>query len=341
MPLGSRPQSAARTRSRRSFAFLAAAAVLGMSRGAFAQEPKKNSDADDPDLVAPTRTLPVAARPIPLSIVPRTGGGRPLAWNPQWRRAGAADVVVIASAGAVLLGSQIVKPLPPIIHGPLLFDETVRNTFRLQSVDTRGWAGDVSDVLLSLSMTGPFLVDSMTTAWWYRGSKDVAQQMAVIDMETLAITGAVQGLSSDIIGRARPYTRICGTSELPADSQECQTFSENRSFFSGHTSLSFASASLVCQHHLQMHLFENGAADVMSCIGSMLTAGTTGAFRILSDNHYATDVLTGAVIGTTLGFALPWVLHYKPANTSSFTRQTGMTLQFVPTGFGAAAVGVF
>ncbi|MEO7112068.1 MAG: phosphatase PAP2 family protein [Polyangiaceae bacterium] len=316
--------------------------MLVMCRAAFAQEPKKDSDVDDSDLVAPARTLPITARPIPLSIVPRTGGGRPLAWNPEWRRAGAADLIVTATAGAVALGAAIVKPLPPIIHGPLLFDDAVRNTLRLQSVDTRGWAGDVSDVFLSLSMSGPFLIDSMTTAWWYRGSKDVAQQMAVTDMETLAITAAVQGVTSDLIGRARPYTRICGTPDLPADSLECQTFSQNRSFFSGHTSLSFASASLVCQHHLgEMHLFQNGAADTLACISSMLTAGTTGTFRILSDNHYTTDVLTGAVIGTTLGFALPWILHFKPHTTSTFTRQTGMTLQFVPTGFGAAAVGVF
>ena len=274
--------------------------------------------------------------------MPRTGGGRPLTWDPEWRRASATDLIVTATAGGVILASQIVKPLPPVIQGPILFDDAVRNTLRLRSVDARGWAGDVSDVLLSLSITGPFLIDSLTTAWWYRGSKDVAQQMAVIDMETLAITAAVQGVTSDLIGRARPYTRICGTPELPSNSLECQTFSQDRSFFSGHTALSFASASLVCQHHLEMHLFENGAADAMSCIGSMLTAGTTGTFRILSDNHYATDVLTGAVVGTTLGFALPWVLHYKPHSaTSTFTKQTGMTLQFVPTGFGAAAVGVF
>lgn len=340
MDLGSRRLRAARRRARVSLSCVAALALLLVSRVSFAQEPQ-HSDPIDPDLVAPTRTLPVAARPIPLSILPRTGGGRPLAWDPEWRRVGAQDLIVTATAGAVLLGSQIVKPLPPVITGPIFFDDAVRNTLRLQSVDARGWAGDVSDVLLSLSMTGPFLIDSMTTAWWYRGSKDVAQQMAVVDMETLAIVGAVQGVTSDVIGRARPYTRICGTPELPSNSLECQTFSENRSFFSGHTSLSFASASLVCQHHLEMHLFENGPADAFACIGSMLTAGTTGTFRILSDNHYASDVITGAVVGTTLGFALPWVLHRKSHDSSAFTKQTGMTLQLVPTGLGAAAVGIF
>jgi membrane-associated phospholipid phosphatase len=340
MDLGSRPMRAARRKTRARISFLATFVLLFASRVANAQEPK-NSDPIDPDLVAPGRTLPVAARPIPLSILPRTGGGRPLAWNPEWRRVSAADFVVTAAAGAVTLTSQIVKPLPPVIEGPIFFDDAVRDTLRLQSVDARGWAGDVSDVLLSLSMTGPFLIDSMTTAWWYRGSKDVAQQMAVMDLETLAITSAVQGVTSDLIGRARPYTRICGTPDLPADSLECQTFSQNRSFFSGHTSLSFASASLVCQHHLQMHLFENGPADALSCIGSMLTAGTTGTFRILSDNHYASDVITGAIIGTTLGFGLPWILRYKPHAANSFTQQTGMTFQLVPTGLGAAAVGVF
>ena len=312
--------------------------------------PAQATGDDTPDLVpaldtskpakelTPGRSLPVSGKPIPLSIVPHSGYGKPIAWNPHWRRFDGWDLAATAASGGVTLATAIIKPLPPIIHGPILFDDAVRNTLRLHTVDLRGWAGDVSDVLLSLSMMGPFLVDSLTTAWWYRGSKDVAQQMALIDMETLAITSAVHGVVADVFGRARPYTRVCGSSQLPSDSQECQTFDQNRSFFSGHSALSFASASLVCQHHLGMHLFEYAPADIMSCVGSLLTAGTTATLRIMSDNHYSTDVLMGIVEGTTFGLTLPYFLHYMPRAES---KTTGMTLTVVPTGAGAAAVGTW
>jgi membrane-associated phospholipid phosphatase len=32
---------------------------------------------------------------------------------------------------------------------------------------------------------------------------------------------------------------------------------------------------------------------------------------MIADRHYATDVLLGASLGTTAGFLLPWLFHYR------------------------------
>ena len=40
-----------------------------------------------------------------------------------------------------------------------------------------------------------------------------------------------------------------------------------------------------------------------------MVAGTSGVMRIVGDFHYATDVATGALVGSALGFGLP-LLHY-------------------------------
>ena len=47
-----------------------------------------------------------------------------------------------------------------------------------------------------------------------------------------------------------------------------------------------------------------------------LTLATTGAYlRIAADRHYATDVLAGAIVGSAVGFGVPYFAHRpNPAN---------------------------
>ncbi len=279
---------------------------------------------------------------IPLAIVPHSRGGRPLVWDPDRRRFELSDWFLTASGGAISLATAIVKPISHPWKGGVLFDESARDAMRLKDIDARGIARDTSDVLLSVSVMGPLLIDAMATAWWYRGSKDVAQQMALIDIETLSVSAAAHGIVAMVASRERPYVRTCG-GEQPANSIECNTFDQYRSYYSGHTTLTFTSASLVCMHHLNLHLFETPATDVLACVSSMATAGLTGALRIMSDAHYVTDVISGAVLGTGIGFAVPYFLHYRRSGTgeASSADASGFTLHLVPTGMGASAVGTF
>jgi hypothetical protein len=39
-------------------------------------------------------------------------------------------------------------------------------------------------------------------------------------------------------------------------------------------------------------------------------ASATGVLRIVADRHYASDVIVGAVMGLSVGYGLPWLLHY-------------------------------
>ena len=315
-------------------------AMLTPPRSAFAQQPAREPAPKPaaPEPIAPSRTIPIPGPTVPFPL-PRTRGGETLHWNPQWRHTDGWDYTLTAIAASSTLFTAIVKPLPPSIHGNILFDESARK-LRFDSYNQRMAARELSDVLLSLSVTGPFLIDAMVVAWWYRGNKAVAKEMAIIDLETLAVTAAVQGLSTTLTGRGRPYVQTCGT-DLPSNSLDCQTFGQNRSFFSGHTSLSFASASLVCMHHLNMDLFE-GPTDELACISSYAAAAATGVLRIASDQHYASDVITGAVLGTGIGLGLPYLLHYRkrsPAPAGETER--AFHIQLVPTVTGASAVGTF
>lgn len=334
-------------RTNSGVAVLAAVLALAVSAPAAAQSaaptaPAATTDSSAPSVaepIAPTRSIPVVGPTIPLPL-PRTRGGEPLYWDAAWRRSNELDYTLIAVGGASTLFTAIIKPISRPWRGGILFDEDARK-LRLSSFDEQATARDASDVLLALSVTGPFLIDSMVTAWWYRGNKQVAKEMAIIDLETLAVTAAVQGLFAAVASRERPYGRTCGNG-LPNDSLDCNTFGRYRSYYSGHTSLSFASASLVCTHHLHLNLFANGFADGAACISAFAAAAATGTLRIVGDQHYASDVISGAVLGTGIGLGLPWLLHYRRGSgTSDAKTSAGLRVQLVPTTNGAQAVGTF
>jgi membrane-associated phospholipid phosphatase len=182
--------------------------------------------------------------------------------------------------------------------------------------------------------TYPILVDSIIVAYWYRGSDDVALQMTLIDAEAMAVSAAIQGSANFFAGRERPYGGDCGGA-IPSQSSDCTSTSRYRSFFSGHSTLSFTSASLICAHHETLELFESGA-DLGTCISGFLAAGAIATLRVAGDVHYMSDVLTGAIVGTAVGLGIPLLHHYRTETAGGSS-----TLRFVPLPTGAQLVGTF
>lgn len=135
--------------------------------------------------------------------------------------------------------------------------------------------------------------------------------------QNLQITGAVVALDAAITravknwsGRRRPaffYARTAHT-EYATHSRQ-----GNVSFFSGHTSVAFAAAAAAATLS-----FQRGyrSAPYVTVAGAGLAAGA-GLLRIAADVHWASDVLTGALVGTGLGVALPLLLHPRVSSARS------------------------
>jgi membrane-associated phospholipid phosphatase len=261
----------------------------------------------------------------------------PLSWD--WAPFSTADYVIGGTAGAITLAAAIVHPLPTHhLQGGILFDDAVRNAVRPSSIQTRYAFRDASDVGLSLAAVWPFFGDALATAWWYRGSRDAAEQMVLLDLETLSISGAIQGVTNVVVSRQRPYGRYCGTPALPSAALDCSDTSEYRSFFSGHSTFSFTAAALVCVNHTKSELL-GSPWDGLSCGAGYVVAAATASFRVLADEHYASDVIVGALVGTLIGYGVP-LLHDRQHSFARI-RAGGVTLQLVPSGGGAAVVGTF
>ena len=298
-----------------------------------------------PPSTPPTTPNPDEWQPVPndpkrtqsLPVIVSTNAPPPLVW--KWSRFSTADYLLTTAAGAITLTAAIVKPRSQhLIHGGVLFDDAVRDALRVRPLANRYIFRDASDVGLSLAITWPFAADALTAAWWYRGSRDVAQEMALIDLQTLAISGALQGATNVFVSRERPYGRNCGTEQLPSDSIDCANSGHYRSFFSGHSSFSFTSAALICVHHFENDLL-GPPWDALSCAGGYAVATTTATFRVVSDVHYATDVLTGALLGTIVGYGVP-LLHYRNRNSAA-SRTNTMQLHLVPAAGGIGLLGIF
>jgi membrane-associated phospholipid phosphatase len=262
---------------------------------------------------------------------------RPISW--RWRRFDTADYAITGAALVVSLGTAV-APVPGWRwSGSLGVEDAARDALRVRTYAGRRTASDVSDVLLAATLTAPILFDALVTSWGRRGSSEVAKQLTLIDVETYAIVGAVTSLTSSLSARERPYgaNGDCGT-VLDPQNIDCEVSQRTRyrSFFSGHSSLAFAGAALVCTHHAHLGLYD-GPGDAAACAAAMMAATATGTLRMVADRHYLGDVALGAAVGTALGFAVPW-FHYRVASARD-ARDAAVML--VPNPSGATLSGTF
>lgn len=95
--------------------------------------------------------------------------------------------------------------------------------------------------------------------------------------------------------RARPYAYRTSFESLPRDA--------SMSFFSGHTAMAFQGAVLGGILLQQT----KGHSDLRNVVGfaGLGCALMTGAFRVLSGNHFPSDVLAGALVGSLVGWVIP------------------------------------
>ena len=168
-----------------------------------------------------------------------------------------------------------------------------------------------------------------------------AVQMALIDAEAIAVSVGIQNLTAALAHRERPYGIDCGTS-IDENLRDCESGKRFRSFFSGHTTLSFAAAGATCSNHAYHDVFGSPGADAAACVIALINAAAVGTFRVVGDQHYITDVATGAAVGTLGGLGLPWLLHYGPlARVTTAARRMVPNLSLVPSPYGLGLGGKF
>lgn len=126
--------------------------------------------------------------------------------------------------------------------------------------------------------------------------------------ETMAVAVGLRFLFKGTVERARPYMYFEGAPE-----KEIANGDWNKSFMSGHSILTFASAGFTTFTFLRYCPDSEWTVPVLCTTWGI--AVTTGILRVTSGNHYVTDVLAGAATGTAVGFLIPLLntLWFEPA----------------------------
>ena len=134
---------------------------------------------------------------------------------------------------------------------------------------------------------------------------------ALILAESLTISSLVNQFVKFGVGRARPFT-IRNNPNMYKDRAD-----DNLSFYSGHTNLAFV---LVVSAGTIAHLRNYDAEPYIWGFGIPI-AFLVAYARIAAQKHYFSDVLIGAIVGSTIGFLVPW-LH---RNTSESHQEVIVT----------------
>jgi membrane-associated phospholipid phosphatase len=157
------------------------------------------------------------------------------------------------------------------------------------------------------------------------GAASNVPEDALLVSEASVIAGDVDQLTKMLLGRERPFVHALPPDQKPLTSLPSDN---NLSFFSGHTTETFALAA------------------ASGTIGTMrgyrwapLAWGTGGAFaamtaylRIAADKHWLTDVLMGIVVGAGIGFAVPYLFHSAVDGPPPASSSSALHAPVVPTG---------
>jgi membrane-associated phospholipid phosphatase len=196
-------------------------------------------------------------------------------------------------------------------NSPILFDEPARDGLGAKTQEGRDRAAVVSDYMWHTTQYYTVIVDSIIVPLATdRLNIDVTWQMSMLNWQAIGLSFFLTRLSHVAVGRSRPSQHGC--SNEPGAAFPCE--SRGPSFLSGHTSMSATGAGLACAHHMALPLYGGGWPDIAICVALATSTVTLGTLRVVSDKHWASDVLIGGLMGGSVGFGLPYLLHYsRPA----------------------------
>lgn len=228
-----------------------------------------------------------------LLVVSRPG----LAEPPQTRDVSVYEVspwldgAVIVGTNAVTLGlyefgSSLIHPSCPC--NPAQVNAFDRHTIGNHN-DT---AFGVATATVWASSVVPLVLD----VWDLRALQPVLEDAIVLG-EALSVTGAATTVTKYAIQRPFPRT-FAGDPMLVGNS------SGYRSFFSGHTAVTFSAlgvASMTVGRRYDVH--------VLPWLITVAVGSVVGAGVVLGGWHFPTDVVVGALVGTGVGVAVP-ALHF-------------------------------
>lgn len=161
-------------------------------------------------------------------------------------------------------------------------------------------AGNFSDVPYRVM---PFLPMALGIPLAVNKKWDNAFTLGLIYSEVFFFTKGITGITKTLVGRTRPY--LYNTDFTPEERFALQQDAPaaTASFFSGHSSVTFAFAVLLSKTYTDI-CGKNTWSKII-WVASLSAATATAWARVEAGVHYPTDVIAGALLGSAIGYFIP------------------------------------
>ena len=175
----------------------------------------------------------------------------------------------------------------------------------------------------ALSITGDVLVYGLAAAPFlsltgnYKDGGAWLTYCIMYAQSALFVFGITETIKNSYL-RYRPY---CYFGDIPSG----QDSDYYKSFPSRHTAFAFNSAGFLTATFFTE--YPDSPWKIPLCAAAYSFAAGIGASRIFSGNHFTSDVLTGALIGSVTGYLIPWLhLRKKTDNATLVLLHNGFVI---------------
>lgn len=167
-----------------------------------------------------------------------------------------------------------------------------------------------SDLLAGITILAPLtlLIDENIRKDW--------STLAVMYFETTISAHFITSYAKGGVQRVRPFVY---NSDVPMSTKT--TSDARQSFFSRHTIWAFATA--VFFSTVYGDYFPDSKYKTYLWYGSLFTAAAVGFLRYESGKHFPSDILSGAILGSAIGYVIPYLHKVNNENMSIVPSSTG------------------
>jgi hypothetical protein len=202
----------------------------------------------------------------------------------------AVDIPIIAGTSAAIIVPYSLSS--SIINFRCPCDPNELNRLDRHAVgNNNGTAETFSNITAGLAVAAPYVVDLIDVGW----NRTLLDDSIVVT-EALTVNGAVATMFKFSV--QRPIPKLYA-GQAP---DQLRRVSGYDAFYSGHTSTTFAALSAMSMTLTLRHGF-----SIWPWLATAVVGTSVAVERVAAGQHFYTDVIVGAFMGTAIGVLVPWL----------------------------------